>query len=178
MRYLHIFFIFIALAICSCGKTGNHCVGCGPPLPVAGVVEATIRDTATIQDVFALCDSLGVTISVVAFYNYISAYPYDSLKRFSTYLNTKKYIDSNNFKATVTYTDWKLHVSCFLLNMGQGYQDDWIATMAQLQLSEIPNDSEKYVRVTVPVGQEKAYAAQFSARTGIVKFASQFFLAP
>jgi len=181
MKSFSIFLLFVVVYATGCDKTNPICAGCGSPYPVPGVVEALIRDTSAVQDVFTVCDSLGtgISISVVSGYTYTSIYSADSITSFTNYLNSKSYIDTGLYsKAYVAQSGGKILIEASLYNMSVLRQADWIATIAGLQLTERTTDSIKYVRVNVPIGQEKTYAAKLAANTGIFKWASQMFLAP
>ena len=111
------------------------------------------------QSVFTLTNSLNLTIINIDGYVYKSPFTKDSIASLTTYLNTKKYIDTFQFKAGVVFTVYGYTaIECRYQYMDITAQNDWINTMQELNLTEVipTSDTMKDAFVNVPIGQEQA----------------------
>lgn len=127
------------------------------------------------ESVFALMNSMNVTMLETNGVVYYSFYPKDSIPSLTNYLDSKRYLDTL-FTDTLSPTqvfklDWGVSVTSHgdtlqilptLLYMDHGAQNDWITTKQQLQLTENTGGGFVYVYLKVPVGKEIQLSNEFN----------------
>ena len=140
---------------CSKNKIDSTC-----PDYEKGSVIAGIKNTASVEDVFSLCNRYGLQIDEMAGFFYTSPYPKDSLPGLVSYLDTKSYIDTRGFSgsAFVHYQTEIINVTTLFFDMNVSNQQDWINTKKLLKLVDTNGDTKDIV-LKVPVGQEKYWLA-------------------
>ena len=92
-----IFFIVLIINLfssCSKDKTDNTCSNY-----VKGEIIVGIKNTASIEEVFSLFNTLNLKIDQMSGFYYTSPYSPDSLASIINYLNTRPYIITRNFSA-------------------------------------------------------------------------------
>ncbi|OUJ75124.1 hypothetical protein BXP70_03610 [Hymenobacter crusticola] len=98
---------------------------------------------------------------------YNSNLPADSSGYVERALNAKPYINDKGWKASVirnTLTG-KLTITVRLMNMTLANQQDWLATVQQLQLQEQPTTTSYQLKV--PVGEEKHWVKELQQQSEV-----------
>jgi hypothetical protein len=118
-----------------------------------------IKNTASIEEAFSLFNKLNLQVDQVSGFYYTSPYPKDSLANLIAYLNTKPYINTRNFSATVSsvYSDYQTGVVTItnsLFGMTVTNQKDWINSKKLLMLVD-KKTASKDISLKVPIGMEK-----------------------
>ena len=132
---------------------------------VAGELAVGIKEGVPITRAFRLADSLNFTITSLEGFFYNSNLPQDSLTYVRKVLLSKPYLNKNGFSAGSIYTvyfnsdDAKIRITNSFFEMDAASQQDWRATMQQLQLQILPTTTA-YVRLKVPVGEEKYWRTE------------------
>jgi hypothetical protein len=132
---------------------------------VAGDLAVGIKEGVPISQVFRLANSLNFTITGLAGFYYTSNLPKDSLGYVRKVLLSKPYFDRNGIPADNTYTvyvntdDAKIRIINSFFDMNAARQQDWEATMQQLQLVSLPTTTA-YMSLKVPVGKEKYWRTE------------------
>ncbi len=119
-----------------------------------------------VEDVFDFINSLDHEVEVIHGGVYTSSLPNDSLQYIQDYVNVKPYIDSKTWPLSgyVSAVTGELTFFPRFFNMkNKENQQDWLATMAILQLSEKrDNVTHGYtILFHVPAGQEKFWVKEF-----------------
>jgi len=114
------------------------------------------------EDVFDYTNNLHLPISQMFSFQFASPWPTDSIPSMDTLLNTKRYIKSNGFSASVwlNVVTHVLTVSNPYWNMDAASQQDWLQTKKTLGLTPIPGGTDLsggYIIVKVPVGKERRW---------------------
>ena len=114
------------------------------------------------EDVFDYANNLHLPITRMFGFLFTSPWPTDSIPSMDTLLNTKPYIKSNGFAASVwlNVVTHVVTVSNPYWNMDAASQRDWLKTKKTLSLTPILGGSDQlggYIMVQVPVGKEKRW---------------------
>lgn len=156
--------VFLTLFCLSCKKktpeSDGRGAGCNKFVP--GEVIVGFKNTVTMEEVFDYADNLNLPISRMFGFLFSSPWPIDSIPSMDTLLNTKPYIKSNGFAASVwlNVVSNVLTVSNPYWNMDAASQQDWLMTKKALGLTPILGGSNQlggYIMVKVPVGKEKLW---------------------
>ncbi|WP_143436358.1 hypothetical protein [Hymenobacter crusticola] len=134
---------------------------------VPGEVLMGVKETATVPQTFALVNSRSLEILAVSIPMYNSNLPADSSGYVERALNAKPYINDKGWKASVirnTLTG-KLTITVRLMNMTLANQQDWLATVQQLQLQEQPTTTSYQLKV--PVGEEKHWVKELQQQSEV-----------
>lgn len=122
---------------------------------VKGEIIVGIKNTASIEDVFSLFNTLNLKIDQMSGFYYTSPYSQDSLTSIISYLNTRPYINARNFSATayIHYQTKEINVTSIFFDMNISNQRDWIRSRNYLNLVET-KDVSKNILVKFAPGQE------------------------
>lgn len=155
-------FLYLALIpFFSCSRNGDSKSDNTCDRYVPGNVIAGIKSTVGAEEVFGLCNSLGLQIDQMTGFYYTSPYPKDSIPSLIAFLNTKPYITTRGFSATPSnifahYQTGIVKVLISFWDMTPANQQDWIKTKNALKLENEPND--RNMLLLVPAGKEKSWA--------------------
>lgn len=135
---------------------------------VKGMVLVGIKDGTATAKAFRLADSLNLPITQMSGFFYRSGLPNDSVAYIKRVLLTKPYLNKKGFTGDagvrVNAVTKQLEVVDFFFDMDLASQQDWLATMAQLQLSPLGN-STSYMVLQVPEGQEQLWLVRLSSNS-------------
>jgi hypothetical protein len=137
---------------------------------VAGELLVGITEGVPITKAFRLADSLNFTIDHLNGFFYNSTLPKDSIGYVRNVLLRKPYLNKNGFSAGSIYSvyfntdDAKIRITNSFFEMDAASQQDWVATMQQLQLVALPTTTAN-VRLKVPVGEEKYWRTELRTST-------------
>jgi hypothetical protein len=158
--------LFLGLAASACQKELPEPTEPEDAYPfVAGELAVGIKEGVPITRAFRLADSLNFTITGLSGFFYNSNLPKDSLAYVRKVLLSKPYFDRNGIAANNTYSayfntdDAKIRITNSFFDMDAARQQDWRATMQQLQLVLIPATTA-YMQLQVPVGEEKYWRTE------------------
>jgi hypothetical protein len=135
---------------------------------VPGELLVGITDGVPITRAFRLADSLNFTITRLNGFFYNSTLPKDSVGYVRSVLLRKPYLNKNGFSAGSIYNvyfnsdDAKIRITNSFFEMDAASQQDWVATMRQLQLVALPTTTAN-VQLKVPVGEEKYWRTELRA---------------
>ena len=154
----------------SCKKKTPEGDGQGPGCSrfEPGVVLVGFKNTVTMEEVFDYANNLHLPITEMFGFLFASPWPADSIPPMDTLLNTKPYIKSNAFAASVWMNAVTnvLTVSNPYWNMDAASQQDWLKTKKALGLTPILGASNQlggYILLKVPVGKEKRWVEDLKA---------------
>lgn len=129
---------------------------------VAGELLVGIKEGVPITKAFRLADSLNFTITRLDGFFYNSNLPKDSVAYVKKVLLRKPYLNKGGFTADNVYfntTDAKIRITDSFFDMDRASQQDWVATMQQLQLVAWPSPTAD-MQLKVPVGEEKYWRTE------------------
>jgi hypothetical protein len=156
--------VFLTLCCFSCKKKtpegDGQGAGCSRFEP--GEVIVGFKNTVTMEEAFDYANNLHLPITQMFGFLFASPWPTDSIPSMDTLLNTKPYIKSNGFSASVwlNVVTHVLTVSNPYWNMDAASQQDWLKTKKTLGFTPILGDSNQsgsYIMVKVPVGKERRW---------------------
>jgi hypothetical protein len=154
-----IIFIFLFAVSCKKNNAGNNST---TQNFVKGEVIVGIDSTIAIEQVFNDINSDGLIIAEVSGYVYTTTIPADSIPYIKTILNSKKYIDTGAFLASVVpnYQTQVVYNESVLWNMSIPNQQDFITTKNLLRMTD-NFSSTKNMLLKVPTGQEEYWKNKF-----------------
>ena len=141
------------------------------PAFVAGDLLVGFKPDAPIEQVFALANAHGFSLNTLTGFDYTSALPNDSLAYINKVLKTKLYLkqQGSTGRARLSAADGRLELVNGFFDMDLASQQDWLATIQQLQLIA-KTDGLPYVFLHVPVGEEKFWQAELQ-KNALVRYA-------
>ena len=153
-------FLLFLVCLVSCSKKNDQDAAVYCPEFVKTNVIAGIRNTATVEEVFAFFNTLQLRIDMMSGFFYASPYPVDSIFSLKAQFSQKAYINKGGFTPSVWahYQTGVVQVTNLLWHMDVANQQDWIAIKNALNLSDTHGDT-KNVLLIVPEGREKEWAA-------------------
>jgi hypothetical protein len=159
MRHFY-FMYFIAVLALSCKK--NNTENKVERDFVKGDVLVGIDSTLKLERLFAYVNPLNVTIDHITGYVYTTTMTKDSIPFIKATLNSKSYVNTRGFSATVWphYQTDIVYNTTNLWNMTLANQQDYIQTKKFLKMTDKPS-STKYMLIKVPIGQEIYWKNKF-----------------
>ena len=122
---------------------------------VKGDVLVGIDSMQTLEQLFSAFNAFNLTIDQITGYYYTTTIPKDSIPYIKTVLNSKIYIYTRNFSASVWphYQTQIVHNTTSLWDMTSTNQQDYIQTKNILRMNDILS-STKNMLINVPIGEE------------------------
>lgn len=158
--------LFLGLAASACQKETAEPAEPEDAYPfVAGELLIGIKEGVPITKAFRLADSLNFTITHLDGFFYNSNLPKDSVAYVRKVLLTKPYLNKSGSATGNIYTvyfnpdDAKIRITNSFFEMDRASQQDWVATMQQLQLIAMPTTTAS-MRLKVPVSEEKYWRTE------------------
>lgn len=150
-----LFLIFIIFsAFQSCKKEENKYV--------PGEILVGIKSTITIEQLFENTNPFNLNIDQISGYFYTTTIKSDSLNIIKDLLNTKNYINTRNFSASV-WLHFETNIinnTTFLFDMNISNQLDYISTLQLLRMKDNLSTT-KNMLLKVPIGKEIYWRNKF-----------------
>lgn len=127
---------------------------------VPGQVAVGTQEATPIPQLFTLANTRSLSLAYVFPARYISTLPPDSLDYLRRQLAAKAYANAPDWPVQVVHnaqtatTEFTIR----LVDMTAPNQQDWLLTVQQLRLQELPGS--KSALLLVPVGEEKRWVAE------------------
>lgn len=161
--------LFLGLAAGACQKETAEPAEPEDAYPfVAGDLLLGIKEGVPITKAFRLADSLNFTMTRLDGFLYNSNLPKDSVAYVRKVLLTKSYLTRSGSATGNIYTVYvspdndKIRIANSFFEMDRASQQDWVATMQQLQLVASPSTTAT-MALKVPVGEEKYWRTELRA---------------
>ncbi|WP_139925615.1 hypothetical protein [Hymenobacter sp. DG01] len=134
---------------------------------VPGQVAVGTQDATTIPQVFTLVNARSLSIAYLFPARYGSTLPADSLDYLRQQLATKSYANAPDWPVQIARNAQTnaVQLTVRLVDMTAPNQQDWLTTVQQLQLRELPGSKSFMLRV--PVGEEKRWVAELQQNAAL-----------
>jgi len=138
---------------------------------VSGDLSIGITKNGELKTVFDTLNAMDLKIAAMHGFVYNANLPADSLHSLQIYLNTKPYINTGGWSASVYYhePDRAIRIVSNLFEMDSSNQMDFLYTIDSLQLVDKQSDTKAMV-LKVPIGQEKYWLNELKKQS-VVKWA-------
>ncbi|RPD49849.1 hypothetical protein DNI29_03365 [Hymenobacter sediminis] len=127
---------------------------------VPGQVAIGTQDATTIPQLFTLANARGLSVVYVFPARYSSTLPSDSLDYLRRQLATKAYANAPDWPVQIAHNVQTntVQLTIRLVDMTVPNQQDWLTTVQDLRLQELPGG--KSALLQVPIGEEKRWVAE------------------